>query len=249
MSFNCQTSIEFENALRQKDDAATSTLFLKVATEHGFQSLKMSELVYLLAVFNSPQERIFKNFLSENPHVIHPAQVSLAACRAETGRLDSETELARDYIRRFSNTPNFENLEAKSFQSHVLGRAYMLLTSAYTTIGARSYSIRILKTALANTISEIMRAHIENEIERLDKELRSQSYETLDELWEEFFKDGRNFVELHRRCEAERMDLLAKRLELLSGQFRFQLGYSISESEMLQQVTYTDDNRKNSVLL
>jgi hypothetical protein len=245
-----QSSIEFEQALQQNDEDQLRKIFNQVASDNGYTSDEMNELVYVSAVYDSPREKLYELFLSLNPQLIHPAQISLAACRANVRDEDTATELARDYVRKFLTSSSALNLSKDSFLAHVLGRGFLLMTSIYTVIGARSYSLRILQKALELQISDSMRAHIQNEISTLNLELGmgNPGISPYDQKWEAFFTNGSHYEELARLCTNAGARRLARRLELLEGNFRFQAGFKVLPDEMFQQIVAVGGDENVSCL-
>ena len=172
-------------------------------------------------------------FLETFPHSAVPVRVEYARYLAQTGNEDQATEFARDYLR---DMRDFGLLKASGmtpmFKSGV-SRAFILLTAAYTMMGARSYSQRVLDHALMFDIDEQHQQYYQVEQQRLNQELTEPANQSLDEKWELFFrKNAQDFMELHDMCVRNEYLLLAKRLELLNGQFQFVKEFKMDESEI-----------------
>lgn len=103
------------------------------------------------------------------------------------------------------------------------------MTSAYTELGARSYSVRVLD--VAKRISPAAAAqYFDPELVRLKEELHDSENQKRDSLWEEFFSSGSNIDQLYKLTEA--YPLMQRRIDLIEGQFRFNSEFKVEEEEI-----------------
>lgn len=232
---------EFHKAVQSGNQDLQTQILKKAYEKEGITSEVVSKLALLIASAGLPYFSFLELFLRENPYKIHPAQVSLAAHYANQGQFDQATFEARSFLAKVHTAQLIQGLQEKPNLRHNVGRAYLLLTAAYTELGARSYSCRVLERGLALAISDEMRGHLEREIETLRKELAEPAHLQLDAKWEAFFTSGAHASELLDLCEQKKLPILAKRVDLLEGHFRFNSGLKIDEGEMLKEVHHFND--------
>jgi hypothetical protein len=190
-------------------------------------------------------------FLDAFPHSAVPVRVEYARYLAQTQQEDQATEFARDYLRDMRDFGLLKSSGMTPMFKLGVSRAFILLTAAYTMMGARSYSQRVLEHALMFDIDEQHQKYYQVEQNRLTQELTEPVNQSLDDKWELFFqKNAKDFMELHDMCVRNEYLLLAKRLELLNGQFQFVKEFKMDESEIYlrTEIVKTKDQGEIAVL-
>jgi hypothetical protein len=114
-----------------------------------------------------------------------------------------------------------------------VSRAFLLVTCAYTELGARSYSKRVLKYARQFAIAENWLETFTLEQLRLDAELNEPDNKAVDDKWDRFFLGGNGIESLYTICAQRKFPLMAKRLELIEASFRFSRSFKVDEQETL----------------
>jgi hypothetical protein len=126
------------------------------------------------------------------------------------------------------------------------------MTAAYTRLGARSYSQRLLERAARLPLPQPFAERIHQEIATLDEELKATDAHEINTKWEDFFSSGKHFSELYELCVKNQFPHMARRLDLLNGNFKFQKDFTVDESEMLKDVfalqSSDDENQITYVL-
>ncbi|MBI3097684.1 MAG: hypothetical protein HYY93_05465 [Planctomycetes bacterium] len=212
-----------------------------------------SAITYEARCTNSPT--FLRAFIDRYPESAHPIRVYLADVFAYLRDADSATDGARVYLRqawptirdpdfqRITHEPNMRRLIANG-----VAQALLLTTLAYTEVGARSYSLRVLDRhrellghEIWTRVDECWKQAFEREYARLKEELRGWGAGAQDTAWEEFFSKGDRGPELIRVCESRKMKTLANRVELLEAQHRFDPHCKIGASEMFLLVYRSPD--------
>jgi len=173
---------------------------------------------------------------------LHIPRVYLADLHALSRRYDIASYHARIYLRQCKDNGKLKNIQSSQIVREGVSRAFLLLTSVYTEIGARSYSERVLRFALKYSLSEKYKDHINKELRRLEEEKQNSSNRELNNQWEQFFLDGSYRIDLYKMCISKKSPLLAKRVDLWEGNFRYNSEFSIDEEEILTLVLETDEN-------
>jgi hypothetical protein len=185
---------------------------------------------------------LIQTFVDRFPGSLHLPRVYLADLLAQSSQFDAATENARVYLRYASDAGVFE----KPLQERVLregvARAFLLVTAAYTETGARTYAARVIKRALSFDLDERWKGILQAEGVRLHTELAEPGNRKADAEWESFFAGGLNADSLYKRCESSGYPMLAKRIDLLEGNFRFNAQFKVDERELLLLVLRTDRN-------
>ena len=117
-----------------------------------------------------------------------------------------------------------------------------MLTAAYTELGARSYSEGILKHALHFELLPDFITNIKQELARLAVEMRNPSNRATNEKWNAFFASGSGADALYEECTNKGFPILAKRVDLLDGNFRFNPQFKVGEAELYLLVNVTSEN-------
>lgn len=239
----------FESAVQKKDSEQQVAILQKALNEHGFKSSVMSDLALAVANHNLPYINFLEAFCDENAETPHGAEIKLADYYAGLDKLDETTARARRFISKFRGTETEKTLSEHPVLVTMFARCYLLMTAAYTRLGARSYSKRILNKAISLQLPKAFDDRMRKEIQTLDTELKIESNLALDTKWEAFFSSGANFSELHEICKSSQYPQLAKRIELLEGHFKFDSNFKIDESEMLMDIfAFRKNNDQNEPL-
>jgi hypothetical protein len=183
-----------------------------------------------------------KTFVTRFPASLHLPRIYLADSLARDGRFDETTEHARRYLRLARDAKVFENLSNTRILRHGVSHAFLLLTAAYTELGARSYSEGILKHALTFELLPDFVAKIQQELARLAVEMRDPANKATNERWNGFFASGSGADSLYETCTSAGFPIMAKRVDLLDGNFRFNPKFEVGEAEMYLLAEVTREN-------
>ena len=181
-------------------------------------------------------------FVNRYPASLHLPRIYLADNLARAGRFDEATEQARRYLRLAKDAGVFANLGNTRILRHGVSHAFLLLTAAYTELGARSYSEGVLKHALHFDLEPDFGKKIQQELARLAVELRDPSNMATNQTWNAFFSKGTGADGLYEACTSRGFPILAKRIDLLDGHFRFNAQFTVGESELYLLVNVTTEN-------
>ncbi|HEY5810808.1 MAG TPA: hypothetical protein VIT67_22750 [Povalibacter sp.] len=183
-----------------------------------------------------------ESFVSRYPASLHLPRIYLAGNLARAGRFDEATEQARRYLRLAKDAGIFANLGSTRILRHGVSHAFLLLTAAYTELGARSYSEGVLKHALHFDLEPDFAQKIQQELARLAVEMRDPSNRASNQRWNAFFSKGTGADDLYEACTSRGFPILAKRVDLLDGHFRFNAQFTVGESELYLLVDVTAEN-------
>ena len=172
-------------------------------------------------------------FLKHFPQSVIPVKVEYAGFLADSGKEDSATRVAREYLRLNRDCGNLSP-EISKLPTIRLGvsKAFLLLTAAYTTMGARSYSGRTLKYASQFPLDPGYLGNYQREMDRLRQELQEPHNRELNARWEAFFKSGEGANELFELCKSKGYEILARRVDLLEGNLRFNPDFRVDAKEL-----------------
>ncbi len=178
-------------------------------------------------------------FVDRFPNSLHLPRVYLADILCRASRFDHATDLARYYLRLAKDSDVFPTLSTKRILQEGVSRSFLLLTSAYTTLGARSYSKRLLQYGLSYELADRWKEIIKNELLQLDSEVKQIQHADFDKKWELFFNSGAGANELYQKCNDEGFPRMAKRVDLLETNFRFNSSFKANTDEVLLLVIET----------
>jgi hypothetical protein len=181
-------------------------------------------------------------FVSRYPASLHLPRIYLADSLVRAGRFDAGSEHARRYLRLAKDAKIFATLGSTRILRHGVSHAFLLLTAAYTELGARSYSEGILRHALQFDLVPEFVASIQQELARLAKEVRDPANKATNEKWNAFFASGNGADALYETCTSRGFPILAKRVDLLDGNFRFNPQFKVGETELYLLAEVTNDN-------
>ena len=179
---------------------------------------------------------------SRYPASLHLPRIYLADNLARAGRFDDATEQARRYLRLAKDAGILEKLTNTRILRHGVSHAFLLLTSAYTELGARSYSEGVLRHALQFDLVPDFASKIQQELARLAVEMRDPSNKATNEKWNAFFANGSGADGLYEACTSRGFPVLAKRVDLLDAHFRFNSKFEVGEAELYLLVDVTNEN-------
>lgn len=184
--------------------------------------------------------QLLPRFLELFPASLHPVQVDHAEMLVGGGALDLGANEARAYLRRARAQGLDKAIAQAEYLLHGIARAFLLLTSVYTEVGARSYSLRVLDVALALDLDDYWRDRLGEEVETLRSELQEPDFATLDAQWEAFFQRGEGIEALIELCKRCRVPILAHRLTVIHRLFGEEKEFALTEDEIFQLVYETD---------
>jgi hypothetical protein len=185
---------------------------------------------------------LLEEFMVRFPNSLHLPRVYLADILSRASRFDQASDLSRYYLRLAHESGVLPELASKRIIQEGVSRSFLLLTSAYTTLGARSYSRRVLQFGLGFGLAERWRGVIENELHQLGNELQQAEFADEDSKWECFFGTGAGLDGLYKKCIDGGFPLMARRIDLLEGNFRFNASFVVDTSETLLLAVEVEDN-------
>jgi hypothetical protein len=177
-------------------------------------------------------------FVEKFPSSLHLMRIFFAKMLVDQGNFDGGANEARIHLRRLFDSGLIQSQPESPFVSQALGHGFLLLTSVYTELGARSYSQRVLNYPKA-LLTEMWQDAYNNEIETLKNELQDPKNQELDQKWEAFFQTGNeNLQELVALCHQKNCEAIAIRLGLLEGKLRYDPSgsFKIDDQEILMTI-------------
>jgi len=184
-------------------------------------------------------------FVERYPSSFHLIRVYLADLMTRLERHDETTDHARVYLRLAADHGLLSRLTEQQLAvvREAASRAFLLLTAVYTTLGARSYSKRALEYGLQFALLPSWVDTIKSEMSQLTAELNNPEINVLDGKWERFFSNGDHADELYKLCADRDWMNLAKRIDLMEGQFRLGAGDRVQgDKEILMLVLETEQH-------
>jgi len=182
------------------------------------------------------------SFVRLFPASLHLPRVYRADNLARAGRFDEATDQARRYLRLAKDAGILEKLTNTRILRHGVSHSFLLLTAAYTELGARSYSEGVLKHALLFDLVPEFKQQIQHELTRLAAEMREPSHKAANEKWNAFFASGSGADGLYELCTSKGFPIMAKRVDLLDGNFRFNPKFKVGEAELYLLAEVTSEN-------
>ena len=184
---------------------------------------------------------VIPKFVDRFPDSLGLPRIFLAQL-CENEQPDDCTELARYYLRAAKNRDLFDKLGDMNVIRAGVSRAFLLVPAAYKSVGALTYSIRVLSLGLKLKIQDDLRRLFQEDIDKLSNELRqSAAVQSVNNQWETFFSTGRGANDLYERCKKFGFENLAKRIDLIEGQFRFNSLFKVTDDELFLLVHQTSD--------
>lgn len=170
-------------------------------------------------------------FLAEFPTSLMPIKAELAGLLANQERYDEATQLSREYLRLVRDGGLLQKLDTNNFVRMGVTRAFLTATSAYTMLGARSYSRRLLAYALRQDLDPNTAPALEKEHANLREELQDPGNKRLNDGWEAFFATGAARDHFISYCEHQKYPMMARRVELIETNMRFNADFRVDENE------------------
>jgi tetratricopeptide (TPR) repeat protein len=176
---------------------------------------------------------LMNQFIERFPDSLQLPRIYLADIYANLGQFDRASLYARIYLRLAKDRGILDRLENLNIAREGVSKAFLLLTAAYTELGARSYSKRVLQYARHLHLTESMAKFIDEELHRLDQELRNSENIAVDQTWEKFFVDGvAHANEIIQRCQDKGFPDLALRMRIIYESFRADSSFRVDSQEM-----------------
>ncbi len=179
-------------------------------------------------------------FLERYPQSWHPIQVDWAETLLREGRVDEGSNEARAYLHRLQQTGLSQQVRESEMIRYGVCRAFLILSAVYTEIAARTYSARILEYCLVLDLDGYWQRRLSMEYQRLKEELRDPKLAAADAKWERFFRSGEGAEDLLVACRARNFKLLARRIEVVAGNFQENPAYRPGDEELFQLLYQTD---------
>lgn len=195
---------------------------------------------------------LFFKFRDKYPFSLHPVRVFISDLLTRVNRFDDATTESRFYLRAVLENKQLENPQNEIIKSYI-GKAFYLTTCVYTEVGARSYSKNIIN--YANSIisdkwhNEYWSKVYADEIERLDKELQEDNNKAINDKWNNFFKTGENSSELYELCMKNDFKDMARRVDLIESNFRFNPEYKVDIQEVFMLISEGNQGEKKAYIL
>lgn len=189
-------------------------------------------------------------FVNRFPNSLHLMRVICADICNNNIKYDQAIYHARLYLRLAKEAGILDKKDIHIVLKHGIARAFSALADGYAGIGAFSYAIRVLKYSLNFVTEEELEQVIRNAITEYEQKLQLVEISKFNMQWESFFKSGDGAAELIQYCSDKNMPEMAKRIELIDGNFRFNRNHTVDDSEILQVVnTIADDKKESGYLL
>jgi hypothetical protein len=225
----------YEKNFDQVEKLAKSA-FTKTATNEELLAF-ICGTIYENKVWNAMT--LINKFVERFPNSLHAMRIYLSDLYARQNNFDAATLEARIYLRVAKDCGVLYNSKNKLLD-YAIGHGFLLLTSIYTAVGARSYSKKILEIGFA-VVSRHWQNIYETELKSIEKELEDKNNNALNLKWESFFSRGENFSYLVNLLNTFEAKELTMRTELLADNFRFNDSFQIDEKELFQLI-YTSKN-------
>jgi hypothetical protein len=182
------------------------------------------------------------DFIKRYPESLFPVKVFFADLLAQNGLFDQASHEARTYLRCIKDAGMLGDLSGHTVFSDGIARAFLLLTSVYTEVGARTYSRKALEHATSLNLPAMWKQAYVSEISRLNQDIYTDNLAaTADDIWEKFFEAERAMDRVLALCLERNFMMLAKRVELIYEKLRFDSAFQMGVSEIFM-VIHEDDN-------
>ena len=181
-------------------------------------------------------------FIHLFPNSLFPVSVFFADLQARRGAFDSASHEARVFLRKLVLSGVASKLSGEGIIADSAGRAIILLTAVYTHVGARSYSLRVLKRGLEMNLTPSWKMALDREASHILNELKSSpSNSAIDEKWERFFDTGVGLEEIRRTCVSSGADLLLLRMQCIERTLAFDRAFVMDGKELFSMI-YQDSS-------
>ena len=210
----------------------------------GWEILSACELKYTCAGTYLPW------FLKQYPKSLMPLRIEYSRYLLSISHTDVASETARTYLRDVRDAGFLKNLDKNPFVRKGTGEAFLILTASYTMTGARSYSRRVLHYAKKLDLEEQVLSSYFKEMAQFEKELEQLDLLELDNKWEAFFGGNIQYTrELFDYCKGKGFELLAKRVDLLDANFRFNTTFKVDVDEIFLLALEVNTGKKVALAL
>jgi len=223
-----------QDALNQRNEEEATNVAVKAFEEQPENEHLLAVMCSVLFDSNINCYGLLLLFTERFPNSLYPIRVYIAQILCDNFQFDNATSEARYFLRLLYDFELFtqdKDPRMKEFMS----KAFILLTSVYTGLGARSYTKRVLEVAQP-FVSTIWQGHYQEEIENLAKDLEDSALVELDEQWEAFWSTGANFEAVYEVCKVHQCTEMVLRVELLHKEFQKDANYQLNENELFQVV-------------
>lgn len=186
---------------------------------------------------------LIEAFVGKYPNSLHIIRVYLADLFAQQGKFDLASNEARTYLWLLKKSGVLSFKLENQVLLEGIARSFLLITSVYTEVGAKNYSIRALHEGMNYKLPKSWLEYFDLEVKRIESELSNESQKTVDSAWESFFKVGDNFEYVSSLCDEKKFAYLSKRVQLIKDNFRFNTGFSVNSDELIMLVHQVEDNK------
>jgi hypothetical protein len=197
----------------------------------------VSAIIFEKQIWNCTE--LIHRFVNKFPNSLHGIRIYFSDLLSKQRNYDAATTEARIYLRIAKENNQLEK-PFNNIISNSIGKGFLLLTSAYTEIGARNYSKKVLEIG-KKFVNEYWINIYNNEINTLKGELNNKANTEINQKWDAFFDEGDFATELFELCKTSKFNDLAKRVDLIESQFRFETDYKVNENEMFKIVLENND--------
>ena len=197
----------------------------------------VSAIIFEKQIWNCTE--LIHRFVNKFPNSLHGIRIYFSDLLSKQRNYDAATTEARIYLRIAKENNQLEK-PFNNIISNSIGKGFLLLTSAYTEIGARNYSKKVLEIG-KKFVNEYWINIYNNEINTLNGELNNKANTEINQKWDAFFDEGDFSTELFELCKTLKFNDLAKRVDLIESQFRFDTDYKVNENEMFKIVLENND--------
>lgn len=221
-------------ALEKRNVAKALSIVQEALEAEEPEEQMCANLIIIARTFGLPIFEFLQQFLQLFPNSLYPIRVLLAEILVESDNYDDATSEARYFLRVVQENGKIGQKDDAKLEEYTM-KAYLLSTSVYVAVGARSYAERVIRTALQYAPENWIKL-FEGEITHLHKELQEEKLKTQNEKWEAFFATGEHFDELYQRCAENRFTELAIRLRLLQDERNNNIMQPIDDREVTRVV-------------
>lgn len=229
---------ELRPTLETRNDSKVSRLFNELAahseTEPEKVEVHLGWGILVACELKLPCTGEYLHWFMETfPDSVQPVKIEYASYLVNTDQPDLGSQLAREYLRLVRDAIGLsEELAEHRLLRRGVGKAFLLLTAVYTCSGARSYSRRVLQYAMGRPVDPAFAELYESELNQLAEELQNPEEQEVDQLWDTFFQRGENADQLFELCREREFEILATRVDLIEGRFRFNPDFRVDEDEI-----------------
>jgi hypothetical protein len=170
------------------------------------------------------------NYISRFPDSLYPVRVFFADLLSRRELFDEASHEARSYLRSARDSGLFVgDISQSPIFCDGIARAFLLLTSVYTEVGALSYSLRVINIAKKINFTQRWENIFNSECMRINDSLNCKLTSETNRRWEMFFETGEYINDLSRSCMDKGFLMLRNRLNLIADKFRFSSDWEIDQ--------------------